>query len=130
MASFTLPYLAHRWRDMKLNDDPTQYEFITQILENSPETKKTVRWNLLQPFIGEGAPSIDDFEVISVDFADKHLLSGMVEIEFEVSVYFGCDGQDKQYDQTDTLSFKLDQANKTITFTVTEFEPRDTFEEF
>lgn len=130
MATFTLPYLANRWRDMKHNDDPTQYEFIAQILENDKETKRTVCWNLLQQFVGEGSPSIDDFEVVSVDFADRHLLSGSVEVEFEVDIYFGCDDQDRQYKRKDNLSFKLDQTNRSIVFTVMEFEPRDTFEEF
>ena len=57
MATFTLPYLAHLWRDMSQNDDPTQYEFITQILENSIETKKIVCWNLLEPFYRRRAAS-------------------------------------------------------------------------
>jgi hypothetical protein len=100
------------------------------ILQNSKETKKTVCWNLLQPFIGEGSPSIDDFEIESVDFNSPHLFSGTVDVKFEVDVYFGCDDQDSQYDRHDTISFKLDQTNRTILFTVTEMEPRSTFEEF
>jgi hypothetical protein len=130
MAIFTLPYLAHRWRDMKINDDPTGYEFIAEILEKDKETKKTVCWNPVQPFVGEGSPSIDDFEITSVDFESKHLLSGTIDVEFSVDIYFGCDGMDSQDDRTDTIGFKLDPAKKMILFTVTEQEPRDTFEEF
>lgn len=129
MATFILPYPAHRWRDMRQNDNPTCYEFLEEVLKKDKPTREKVCFQLLQPYFGDGAPSIDNFEMISVDI-DKHFLIGSLEVEFVVDIYFGCDGMDNQKEGDETIHFKLDQAKKTITFTIPELEKRSTFEEF
>ncbi len=74
MTTFKLPYKVQRWRDMKYNDDPTEYMFISEIMERDQESKRTVCWNLLERFSGESSPTIDDFDITSVFFSDQNLL--------------------------------------------------------
>ena len=129
MATFTLPYPTLRWRDMRQNDDPTPYEFLEEIVKKDKPTMEKVCFQLLQPYIGDGSPSIDHFELISVDI-DKNFLSGSLDVEFIVDIYFGCDGLDNQKEGEETIYFRLDQTKKTITFTIPELEKRSTFDEF
>jgi hypothetical protein len=130
MAKFALPYYPKRWYEMVKNDDPTEYEFLEGTLKKNKETIHAVCWNLLQQFVGEGSPSIDDFEVDSVWFTDKHHTKGQIEVEFVVSTYFGCDDMDSVSERTDTIHFELDSQKKEIVCTIFEPEQRSTLDEF
>lgn len=130
MAKFTLPYNPKRWYDMVKNDEPTEFEFLEETLKKDKESIQTVCWNLLEQFIGEGSPSIHDFEVESAYFTDNHHLKGEIEVEFVVNVYFGCDDMDSDSERNDTIFFEVNSQTKEIICNIIEPEPRSTFEEF
>jgi len=130
MAKFSLPYNRQRWSEMKKNDEPTEFEFLEETLKKDKETIQTVCWNLLQEFIGEGSPSIHDFEMESAYFTDKYHLKGQIDVEFVVHVYFGCDDMDSDWDRKDTIFFELNPERKEIVCNIIVTEQRSTFEEF
>lgn len=130
MEKFAFPYNPKRWYDIVKNDEPTEFEFLEETLKKDKESTQTVYWNILQQFIGEGAPSIYDFEVESACFTNKYRLKGEIEVEFVVNVYFCCDDMDGDSDRNDTAFFELNPQTEEITCNVVEPEKRSTFEEF
>lgn len=128
MATFKLPFAPHLFR-LALEQEISDYEFIEEVMHTPIAARQSVCAELLQNYIGEGAPSCEDFNIEEVNF-DHHTRTGTIAVRFEINFYYGCEDINNSRKFSETISFKLDFAAKQIAFTIPEDIKRNTIDEF
>lgn len=130
MATFKLPFSLARWRNMKDNDDPTYFDFIDEVFNKTEAASNEIRSALLQNHFGAGFPTVEQFKLTSVDFDNHYCVTGKVDVDYLLNLFFGCDDMNTQHNRSENIKFRLDPDTQQITFTIPEIIGRDTFEEF
>ncbi|RYE26995.1 MAG: hypothetical protein EOP45_02615 [Sphingobacteriaceae bacterium] len=112
-----------------LDDEITDFEFIEEVIRHNKDAKSKVCFELWQNHAGEGAPSVDDFEITEV-FFDNNYRHGTIAVDYVINFYFGCDGMNNSAEVSETINFDLNLIEKSITFMIPDNLERDTVDEF
>lgn len=131
MATIKLDIQKNQVRNL-LDKELTLKDFLDEILNENDEfggTSSKICGMLAQYHIGEGSPSVDEFEIEDEDF-DLNTLSGSFILTYIVHRYYGCDDMNNWDDWDQDIIFSINKSDWTLELEFPVKPVRDTFEEF
>lgn len=131
MATIKLNIQKNKVRKL-LDEELTIEDFLNEILNENDELDRThsrICGILAEYHIGEGSPSVDEFEIENEVF-DLDTLSGSFLLTYIVYLYFGCDDINNSNDWDQDIAFTINKSDWTLELDFPVKPVRDTYEEF